>query len=73
MLPFGRNFWPSAAAEMLAGPGYRPISSPSPTRNRLLCYEQCEARKEYGFAEEAKTLTPSSATAPTSLCPGIDP
>lgn len=30
-------------------------------------------RKAYGSAKEAKTLAPSWGTAPTSLCPVIDP
>lgn len=39
MLHFGRNSWPSAAAEMLPGPGYQPISSQSLILNRPLCCE----------------------------------
>lgn len=39
VLPFGRNSWPSAVAEMPLGPGYQCIDSQPPTLNRPLCCE----------------------------------
>lgn len=67
VLPFGRNSWPSAAAEMLLGPGYQPIDSQSPTLNRPLCCEHPNVRQ----GEGTQTLQRSPNN--TQLQPGTLP
>ena len=68
VLPFGRNSWPSAGAEMPPGPGHQPIDSPSSTLNRPLCCECPNVRQ----GEGARTLQgkpPARSFSSWGCCP----
>lgn len=79
VLPFGRNSWPSAAAEMPLGPGYQPIDSQYPILNRPLCYELSNVRQDEGEGTQTLQRRPQQdlalawETALAPFSPGTDP
>lgn len=79
MLPFGRNSWPSAAAEMPLEPGYQPVDSQYPILNRPLCCELCNVRQGEGESTQTlqrrlqQDLALAWETAPAPFGPGTDP
>ena len=67
-LPFGRNSWPSAGAEMPLGPGYQPIDSPSSTLSRPLCCECPNVRQGEG-AQTMQGKPPARSFSSRGCCP----